>query len=94
VPGDTETVVTLRTLFRPWAIRHGLLDLDTAAIRDGRPRAPTQAIFQWVNTLSDPGGEPVAGIQFDSRHGDGRVLWALYECPGDGPVSKNVTVLD
>lgn len=94
VPGDTESVATLRTLFRPHAIRHGLLDLDTAAIRDGRPRALTQAVSQWVNTLSDPDGEPVAGIQFDSRHGDGLVLWALYERPGDGPVSKNITVLD
>ncbi|WP_241385527.1 hypothetical protein [Rhodococcus sp. CH91] len=35
-----------------------------------------------------------AGIQFASRHGDGLVLWALHERPGDGPVSKNITVLD
>jgi len=54
----------------PW-----LLDLDTAAIRNGRPRALTQAISQWVNTFSDPDGEPVAGIEFESRHGDGLVLW-------------------
>ncbi|WP_226949940.1 hypothetical protein [Rhodococcus rhodochrous] len=51
VPGDTESVATPRTLFRPHAIRLGLLDLDTAAIRDGRPRALTQAISQWVNTV-------------------------------------------
>ncbi|WP_330131263.1 hypothetical protein [Rhodococcus artemisiae] len=94
VPGDAESVATLRTAFRAQAIRHGLLDLDTAAIRDGRPRALTQAISQWVNTLTDPDGEPVAGIQFESRHGDGLVLWALYERPGDGTVSKNVTVQD
>ncbi|WP_248846296.1 hypothetical protein [Rhodococcus pyridinivorans] len=36
----------------------------------------------------------MAGIEFESWHGDGLVLWALYERPGDGPVSKNVTVLD
>ncbi|UVT25943.1 hypothetical protein NXT08_04755 [Rhodococcus pyridinivorans] len=36
----------------------------------------------------------MAGIEFESRHGDGLVLWALDERPGDGPVSKNVTVLD
>ena len=94
LPADTETVATLRTLFRPHAIRHGLADLDTAAIRDARPRALTQAISQWINTLTDPAGEPVTGIQFDSRHGDGLVLWALYERPGDGPTSKNTTVLD
>lgn len=94
VPGDAESVATLRSTFRPHAIRHGLVDLDTAAIRDGRPRDLTQAISQWINSLTDPDGEPVAGIQFESRHGDGLVLWALYERPGDGPVSKNVMVLD
>ena len=52
------------------AIRVGLADLDTAAIRDGRPRALTQAISQWINTLTDPDGEAVAGIQFD---------WAVIE---------------
>ncbi|QOH59622.1 RES domain-containing protein [Rhodococcus rhodochrous] len=93
VPGAAESVATLRALFRPHAIRLGLLDLDTAAIRDARPRALTQAISQWGNTLSDPDGEPVAGIEFESRHGDGLVLWTLYEGPGDGAVSKNVTVL-
>lgn len=36
----------------------------------------------------------MAGIRFESRHGDGLVLWALYERPGDGPVGENVTVLD
>ncbi len=77
VPGDPESVATLRALFRPHAIRLGLLDLDTAAIRDGRPRALTQAISQWVNTLSDPGGEPVAGIEFESRHGDVGALGAV-----------------
>ncbi|NLU85104.1 RES domain-containing protein [Rhodococcus sp. HNM0569] len=94
VPGAAESVATLRITFRHKAIRHGLFDLDTAAIRDGRPRALTQAISRWTNTLTDPDGEPVAGIQFESRHGDGLVLWALYERPGDGPISKNVVVLD
>jgi hypothetical protein len=93
-PGDVESVATLRNGFRAQAIRLGLADLDTAAIRDGRPRELTQTISQWINTLPDPDGEPVAGIEFESRHGDGLVLWALYERPGDGPVSKNVTVLD
>ena len=89
MPGDAESVAILRTVFQPYAIRHGLLDLDTAAIRDGRPGALTPAISQWVNTLFDPGGEPVAGIEFESRHGGELVLWTLYERPGDGQVSKN-----
>ncbi|WP_245813753.1 RES domain-containing protein [Rhodococcus marinonascens] len=93
-PGDIETMATLRNCFRADAIRLGLADLDTAAIRDGRPRALTQSISRWTNTLTDPAGNPVAGIAFDSRHGDGLVLWALYERPGDGPISGNVTPLD
>lgn len=42
-------------------------------------------ISQWINTLNGPDRKPVAGIEFDSRHGDGLTLWALYEHPG-GPV--------
>ncbi|WP_345341479.1 hypothetical protein [Rhodococcus olei] len=94
VPGDPETIATLRSGFRGAAIRHGLADLDGAAIRDGRPRALTQAISQWINTLTDPVHAPVAGIQFDSRHGDGMTLWAVYERPGDSAVSGHVTPLD
>ena len=59
--GDAESVATLQTTFRPHEVRHGLLDLNTAVIRDGHPRL-TQAISQWVNTLSDRDGESVAGI--------------------------------
>lgn len=93
-PGALETMATLRTGFRATAIRHGLADLDAAAIRDGRPRALTQAISAWINTLLDPAGHPVSGIQFDSRHGDGLTLWAVYERPGDAAVSSHVTPLD
>ncbi len=41
-PGDLETLATPRVGFRGAALRHGLPDLDGAAIRDGRPRALTQ----------------------------------------------------
>ncbi len=94
VPGTVDTLATLRTGFRATAIRHGLADLDAAAIRDGCLRALTQAISQRVNTLIDPAGYPVSGIQFDSRHGDGLTLWAVYERPGDGVVSSHVVPLD
>lgn len=93
-PGHAESIATLRKAFRARAIRLGLLDLDAAAIRDGRPRDLTQAISGWINTLTGPDGKAVAGVQFDSRHGDGLRLWALYERPGDGPISGNVTPLD
>ncbi|MFC4604434.1 RES domain-containing protein [Rhodococcus kronopolitis] len=94
VPGDPETIATLRIGFRGAAIRHGLADLDGAAIRDGRPRELTQGISQWINTLVDPAGTPVAGIQFDSRHGDGLTLWAVYERPGDHAASGHITPLE
>lgn len=42
VPADPDSLATLRTVFRPLAIRYGLDDLDTAALRDGRPRGLTR----------------------------------------------------
>lgn len=94
LPGHPETLATLRAGFRVAAIRHGLDDLDGAAIRDGRPCALTQAISQWINTLTDPDGQPVTGVEFDSRHGDGLRLWAIYERPGDPPISPHLTALE
>lgn len=94
-PGDVETLATLRTLFRGIALRHGFTDLDGAALREGRPRTVTQSISRWINGLTAPStADPVAGIEFDSRHGDRLTLWAVYERPGDGPVSRHVVPLD
>lgn len=52
-----------------------------------------QVVSQWINTLNGPDGEPIAGIEFDSRHGDGLTLWALYENPGDPAISPSITPL-
>jgi len=35
--------------------------------------------------------KPIAGVQFDSRHGDELKLWALFERAGDENVSTRVT---
>ncbi|AEF41961.1 hypothetical protein [Hoyosella subflava] len=83
VPGHPESLATLRARFRVTAIQLGLDDLDGAAIRDGRPRALTQKMSSWINTLTGPDGDPVAGVEFDSRHGDGLRLWVIYEQPDD-----------
>lgn len=91
VPGDLETLAALRARFRGAALRLGLHDLDASAIRDGRPRELTQAISKWINTLIGSDDRPISGIQFDSRHGDGLALWALYERPGDPAVSPHLT---
>ena len=42
-------------------------------------------------TANRPIGNPIAGVQFDSRHGDGLKLWALFERAGDENVSTRVT---
>jgi hypothetical protein len=58
LPGHSETLATLRARFRAAAIRHGLDDIDGAAIRDSCPRTLTQAISQWINTLTAPDSQP------------------------------------
>lgn len=79
VPGHQQSLPTLRRAFLPTARSLGLADLDAAAIRDSRPRTLTQAISAWLYSLRTPDGKPLNGIQFQSRHGDGLLLWAVYE---------------
>lgn len=79
VPGHQESLATVRRGFLATARSLALADLDAAAIRDSRPRALTQAIAAWLYTLRTPDGKPLNGIQFQSRHGDGLMLWAVYE---------------
>lgn len=65
----------------------GLPDVDAAAIRTAEPRAFTQSVVAWLYDLDGPDAEPVAGIQFESRHGDGLTLWAIFERSAEEPVS-------
>ncbi len=69
------------------AIHHGLSDVDAAAIRLAEPRAFTQAIAAWLYEQNGPQDQPLAGVRFESRHGDGLLLWAIFERPDDGPFS-------
>ncbi|MGC5247758.1 hypothetical protein ACPXB3_12620 [Gordonia sp. DT219] len=94
VPAAPDSLATLRVLFRSMAIRRGLDDLDTAALRDGRPRELTQAISRGIYGLSDHGDVAVNGIEFESRHGDNLCMWAIYERATDPEVSPHVTVLE
>lgn len=77
--GSHESLPTLRQRFWRLARQAGLPDFDAAAIRVGEPRELTQAISSWVYGLVTPDGIPLSGIQFHSRHGDGLLLWAIYE---------------
>ena len=87
VPGDKESLSTLRARFLALAIKLRLPDVDAGAIRLAEPREFTQAIAAWLYDQTGPDGTPLAGVQFISRHGDGLTLWAVLERPGDGEVS-------
>lgn len=87
VPGDKESLSTLRARFLALAIKLRLPDVDAGVIRLAEPREFTQAIAAWLYDQTVPDGTPLAGVQFTSRHGDGLTLWAVLERPGDGEVS-------
>ncbi|EWT06340.1 hypothetical protein N864_22195 [Intrasporangium chromatireducens Q5-1] len=89
-PGHTESLPTLRARFLRLARHLGLPDVDAAAIRAAEPRAFTQAVAAWLHDLDWPDGQPVAGIQFESRHGDDLTLWANFERSPDEPVSSKL----
>jgi RES domain-containing protein len=88
-PGSLATV---RARFGVLAARWGLVDLDAAALKLAAPRELTQAVARWLYDL--PAGERgrrADGVRFDSRHGDGLALWAVFEQPGDPAVSPRVS---
>jgi hypothetical protein len=88
VPGDKVSLPTLRQRFLALAIRLQLPDLDAAAVRIAEPRTLTQAVAGWIYQHDDPTGSPLAGIEFQSRHGDDLVLWAIFErTPGGARAS-------
>src|SRR5699024_3922038 len=91
---DVESLPTLRTRFLRLAADYGLPDVDAAAIRQAEPRAFTQAIAAWIYDQDGPDGVPVAGVGFDSRHGDGLGLWAVFERPGDGTTPQCIAVVE
>jgi len=87
LPGDKQSLPTLRSRFSALATHHQLPDVDSSAIRAAEPREFTQAIAGWMYQQEGPDARPLAGVAFNSRHGDGLWLWAVFEQPGDGDVS-------
>lgn len=86
------TLGVLRARFGALARGLGLPDLDASAVKAAQPRELTQQIARWLyRTPTDPGGRPVDGVRFDSRHGDGIALYAVFEQPGDPAVSPHLT---
>ncbi len=94
VPGDKESLPTLRARFLALAIKLRLVDGDAAALCLAEPRGFTQVIAAWLYDQTAPDGAPLAGVQFVSRHGDGLNLWAVFERPGDDDVSARLRELE
>ncbi|GAA4428195.1 hypothetical protein GCM10023169_29070 [Georgenia halophila] len=78
----SESLAALRPQFVALAHRLGLHDFDAAALKDGRPRALTQAVATHLHATTD-----LNGVTFASRHGDDHTLWAIFERAGDAAVS-------
>lgn len=87
-----RSVAGLRRRSGQLARNVGLPDLDVAALKLAAPRELTQQIAHWFYwTPTEQDGDPVDGVRFDSRHGDGVELWAVSEQPGDPVVSRRLT---
>ncbi len=81
-----RSLAGLHPVFIGAALQLGLKDFDAAALKDSRARALTQQVAShlYATTTLD-------GVEFQSRHGDDLTLWAVFERPGDGPVSPCLT---
>lgn len=88
---DKESLPTLRPMFLPSALRYGLVDLDAGAPRMAARRELTQQIAAWLYDLHDGSSALVDGVQYESRHGDGLDLWAIFERDGDRDTSARLS---
>ena len=79
------SVAALHPHFIGLALSLGLADFDAAALKDARPRRLTQAVAAWLYEMTD-----FDGVTFGSRHGDDLQLWAIFERPGDPPVTPKI----
>jgi len=71
-----------------------LPDFDASALKLAQPRALTQHVASHIYRL--PTGiddDFFAGVRFASRHGDELAMWAIFERPGDEPISSRLAVL-
>lgn len=88
---DKGSLAALRASFLPSALRYGLADLDAGVLRLSAPRELTQVIAAWLYDLHEGSAQIFDGVQFESRHGDGLVLWAVFEREKDPDVSTCIT---
>lgn len=79
---NAESIAALRPRFVALAHQLKLHDFDAAALKNGQPRALTQAVATHLHATTD-----VNGVTFASRHGDDLTLWAIFERAEDPAVS-------
>lgn len=83
---SAASIAALRPDFVASALSFGLQDFDAAALKDGRPRALTQAVATALHKRLD-----LAGVVFSSRLGDDLLLFAIFERAGEPSVSPRLT---
>lgn len=85
------SLAALRSRFLSKARELGLPDVDAGTLKQADSARPlTRAVSRWLYRLRTEDDQPlVDGVRFDSRHGDGRALWAVLERPGDPAVSPH-----
>ncbi|MFB8369757.1 RES domain-containing protein [Pseudarthrobacter sp. NPDC055928] len=81
----SQTIAALYPNFIAIALSLGLADFDAAALKDARPRQLTQGVAAWLYETTT-----VDGVTFNSRHGDELRLWAIFERPGNPPISPKL----
>jgi hypothetical protein len=64
-------------------------DLDGAALRSTVPRRLTQEISTLLCATQSAGGGIPDGVRFESRHGEGLILYAIYERPSAGDTHRS-----
>jgi len=89
--GHAASLAYLRTAMAGRLIRHGVADLDAAAIRLSAPRRLTQEISNHIYKLSAVSGAArFAGIEYESRLGDNYQNWAVFERPAQEAISEPI----
>lgn len=91
--GSKESLSWLRSRLASRLIHYGVPDMDGATIRSTVPRALTQEMSSLIYATAVGHGSQPDGIRFESSHGNGLILPAIFERPvaGDAESSRLLT---
>ena len=84
-----ESLAWLRPRMASRLVHFNVPDLDGAAIRSTVPRRLTQEISTLLYATQTAGGGHPDGVRFESRHGEGLTLYAIYERPSAGDTHRS-----